>query len=98
MRKSAKHTTAYPPEFRAEAIRLARTTGTPRSEIARDLGMTAETLRVWVKQAEPYSGQRHDGLTSEEHEELRQLRHSALGYLFPEAYEQTYANSTPVVA
>ena len=39
MRKSAKHTPAYLLEFRAEAIRLARTSGKSRSEIARDLGM-----------------------------------------------------------
>ena len=74
MRKAAKHTSAYPPEFRAEAIRLARTSGKPRSEIARDLGMTAETLRLWVKQADLDEGKRHDGLTSDKEEELRQLR------------------------
>jgi|SRR5271166_5640439 len=74
MRKTSKHTPAYPPEFRAEAIRLARTSGKSRSEIARDLGMTAETLRQWVKQADLDEGKRHDGLTSEEQEELRRLR------------------------
>jgi transposase len=74
MRKSAKPMPAYPPEFRAEAIRLARTTGKPRSEIARDLGMTAETLRLWVKQADLDEGKRHDGLSSDEQEELRRLR------------------------
>ena len=74
MRKAAKHTSAYPPEFRAEAIRLARTSGKPRSEIARDLGMTAETLRLWVKPADLDEGKRRDGLTSDEEEELRQLR------------------------
>jgi transposase len=74
MRKATEHTPAYAPEFRAEAIRLARTSGKPRSQIARDLGMTAETLRLWVKQADLDEGKRHDGLTSEEQEELRQLR------------------------
>ena len=74
MRKAAKHTSAYPPEFRAEAIRLARTSGKPRSEIARDLDMTAETLRLWVKQADLDEGKRSDGLTTDEQEELRRLR------------------------
>jgi transposase len=74
MRKAANHAPAYPPEFRAEAIRLARTSGKPRSEIARDLGMTAETLRLWVKQADLDEGKRSDGLTSDEQEELRRLR------------------------
>jgi hypothetical protein len=36
MRKSAKHALAYLLEFRAESIRLARTSGKPRREIARD--------------------------------------------------------------
>jgi len=74
MRKSAKHTPPYPPEFRAEAIRLARTSGKPRAQIARELGLTGETLRLWVKQADLDDGKRHDGLTSEEQAELRQLR------------------------
>jgi transposase len=39
----------YPPEFRAEAIRLARSRGKPPAEIARELGMTGETLRLWLK-------------------------------------------------
>jgi transposase len=47
-----KHQPPYPPEFRAEAIRLARTSGKLHVEIARELGMTRETLRLWLKQAE----------------------------------------------
>lgn len=34
------------PEFRAEVIRLAQTSGKPYAQIARDLGTTAETLRL----------------------------------------------------
>jgi transposase len=64
----------YPPEFRAEAIRLARTSGKPRSQIARELGVTGETLRLWLKQADVDNGRRSDGLTSDEQEELRRLR------------------------
>jgi transposase len=74
MRKASKHVQPYPPEFRAEAIRLVRTSGKPRSEIARDLGLTSETLRLWVKQADLDAGKRQDGLTTEEREELRRLR------------------------
>ncbi|MGZ3581332.1 MAG: transposase, partial [Ktedonobacterales bacterium] len=48
----AKHVPPYPPEFRAEAIRLARTSGKPHAQIARDLGMTGETLRLWLNQAD----------------------------------------------
>jgi transposase-like protein len=39
----------YPPAFRAEAIRLARESGLPRTEIARWLEITTETLRMWVR-------------------------------------------------
>jgi transposase len=74
MRKAAKHVQPYAPEFRAEAIRLARTSGKSHAEIAEDLGMTSETLRLWLKQADLDTGKRHDGLTSEEQEELRRLR------------------------
>ena len=66
MTKSAKHTPAYPPEFRAEAVRLARTSGKPYTQIARELGMSLETLRHWLKQADLDAGNRHDGLTTEE--------------------------------
>ena len=70
----SKHMAPYPPEFRAEAIRLARTSGKPHAEIARELGMTGETLRRWLKQADLDEGKRSDGLTSDEQEELRRLR------------------------
>ena len=74
MKKASKHIQPSPPEFRAEAIRLVRTSGKPRSEIARDLGLTRETLRQWVKQADLDAGKRQDGLTTEEREELRRRR------------------------
>src|SRR5260370_13210887 len=58
----AKHMPRYPPEFRAEAIRLARTSGKPHAEIARELGRTGETLRLWLKRGGRREAQRrpHD--------------------------------------
>src|SRR5260370_41793273 len=70
----SKHLPPYPPEFRTEAIRLARTSGKPPAEIAPGLGMTGETLRLWLKQADLQQVKRSDGLTSDEQEELRRLR------------------------
>ena len=69
-----KFTSPYPPEFRAEAIRLVREGGRSVNGAARDLGISTESLRKWVKQAELDAGLRKDGLTSEERRELSQLR------------------------
>jgi transposase len=74
MAKTSKHVQPYPPEVRAEAIRLARTSGKSHREIADDLGVTSETLRLWLKQADLDAGTRRDGLTSDEPEELRRVR------------------------
>jgi transposase len=64
----------YPPEFRVEAIRLMRTSGKSLAQIGRELEVTTETLRQWLKQADMDDGLRHDGLTTEETEEVRRLR------------------------
>ncbi len=64
----------YPPEFRAEAIRLMRTSGKSMAQIGRELQVTTETLRQWLKQTDIDDGLRPDGLTTEETEEVRQLR------------------------
>jgi transposase len=74
MARSSKHVEPYPAEFRAEAIRLARTSGKPQAQMARELGMTSETLRLWRKQADLDEGKRSDGLTSEEQEEVSRVR------------------------
>ena len=63
----------YPPEFREQAVRLVLAKEQPLAQIARDLGVSAWTLRGWVKQAEIDAGER-EGLTSEERAELRELR------------------------
>ncbi len=64
----------YRPEFRDDAVRLAKSSGKPVAAIARDLGVSYETLRKWIRQAAFDAGERQDGLTSEEREELRRLR------------------------
>ncbi len=64
----------YPPEFRAEAVRLVREGGRTPRRLAADLGCSEESIRNWVKRADLDAGRRTDGLTSEEREELRRLR------------------------
>ena len=63
----------YDPEFRTRAVELVRTRGLPRAQVARDLGVNVETVRLWVKQAEIDAGRRA-GLTSDERAELVRLR------------------------
>jgi transposase len=63
----------YPPEFRREAVELVRFSGRPLREIAEGLGVTDQSLRNWVKQAEVDAG-RAAGLTGDEKVELRELR------------------------
>jgi transposase len=64
----------YSAEFRAEALRLLRSSGKTKTAIARELGVALRALRAWLRQAELDAGERHDGLTSEELAELRRLR------------------------
>ena len=63
----------YPSEFRREAVELVRRSGRPLRETAVDLGISTETLRMWVRQAD-VDGGRREGLTSAERTELRELR------------------------
>ena len=61
----------YSPEFKAEAIRLAQTTDTSISAIARELGVSSPTLHAWVEAARP---EPREALTEDERSELRRLR------------------------
>lgn len=61
----------YSAEFKAEAIRLARTSTDSLPKIARDLGVSVWTLRAWVNATRPAAA---EPLTSDERSELKQLR------------------------
>ena len=64
----------YPPEFRAEAVELIRSGAKTIRGLSRDLGVSDQTLRNWLRQADVDAGRRHDGLTTAERDELRRLR------------------------
>ena len=61
----------YSPEFKAEAIRLARTSTDSIPTIARDLGVSVWTLRHWLEATRPPAA---EPLTTDEHQELKELR------------------------
>ncbi|HHV62240.1 MAG TPA: transposase [Firmicutes bacterium] len=63
----------YPPQFRAEAVRLVRESGKSMAQVAGDLGVSVESLRKWTRQAQIDAGER-EGLTTAEREELSRLR------------------------
>ena len=63
----------YSPEFRPRIVELVRKGRTPE-ELARQFEPSAQAIRNWVKQAALDVGERPDGLTTEERDELRRLR------------------------
>lgn len=42
----------YPREFRREAVRRARGRGTSVAAVAREIGVSTQTLRTWLRHAE----------------------------------------------
>ena len=63
----------YPVAFRREAVALVQGGKGSIPQIARELGVHQETLRLWVRQAE-VDGGRRDGIASDAQEELVRLR------------------------
>ena len=63
----------YPPEFRQQILELVRAGRTPQ-ELSEEFEPSTQTIRNWVKQDELDSGQRQDGVTTDEKAELARLR------------------------
>jgi transposase len=63
----------YPPEFRERILELHRS-GRSIASLAREFEPSDETIRKWVKQSQVDEGERDDGLTRDERDELRRLR------------------------
>ena len=64
---------SYPAEYREQIVALART-GRSVEDLAREFEPCVATIHGWIKQADRDGGHRTDGLTSEDHDELRRLR------------------------
>jgi transposase len=63
----------YSPEFRREAVQLLRSSGRSIPLLAKELGVSPQTLRNWASQRDVDEG-KAEGLSSVERDELRRLR------------------------
>jgi transposase len=63
----------YPPEFKADVVRVARRPDMTLAEVAADFGISVESVKRWKRQAEIADGI-VDGLTTAEQSEIVQLR------------------------
>jgi transposase len=67
----------HPPEFRRRAVDLARLGEQPVAVIAKDLGISESCLRNWMAQADADEGKNSSRLSSDERDELAELRKKA---------------------
>jgi transposase-like protein len=65
----------FTPEFKAEAVRLVKSSGKTVAVVARELDLTATCLRAWVKQAAiDEKADPQGALMTDERAELARLR------------------------
>ena len=71
----ARERRSFTREYKAEVVKLARTSGKSAGLIARELGLTETSVRAWIKRAEIDEKKQPQGpLTSEEQAENTRLR------------------------
>lgn len=73
-RKRPRPRRAFTPEFKADIVERCLHGDRSVNQVAQDFDLTVDAVRGWVKQAEIDAGTRHDGLTTDEKEELSKLR------------------------
>ena len=64
---------AYPQEFRDDVVAVARRGEAPISQIAKDFGISEQTLHNWLKKADVEDGIR-PGMKQAESDQLRELK------------------------
>ena len=72
---SRRRRRTFSPEFKAEAVRLVRSSDAPLATIAQQLGITRGMLSRWVDAAQPTSPA---PVPESEHSELARLRRENL--------------------
>ncbi|MFB7216626.1 transposase [Streptomyces sp. NPDC056255] len=72
----SKYTKRYTAEFKRDAVALVDSTGKTVTAVARELGISSESLRGWYRQAKADRGEGAPPgeLTTAEREELKRLR------------------------
>lgn len=79
-RRAVRKRRTFTPEFKLEAVRLASMDDRKVSDVARELGLNAEMLRQWKRQAEARAGHTSsdvfpgNGKLTSQDEEIRRLR------------------------
>ena len=63
----------FPPEFKADVVRVARRGGLSITEVAADFGISVESVKRWKRQADIDDGVK-DGLTTAEQADVVRLR------------------------
>ncbi|MER7959369.1 transposase [Streptomyces sp. NPDC096030] len=74
----SKYTKRYSDEYKRDAIELVRSSGRTVTDVARELGISSESLRGWVKKAKAAEAGADSapagGSPDERDEELKRLR------------------------
>ena len=65
----------FTPEFKADAVKLVRTTGKSVPQVAKELDLTETALREWMNRAEAEDAKgAPDAMSAAERAELQELR------------------------
>src|SRR3954468_963 len=73
-KQSKRQRRSFTDELKASSVRLVLDEGKTISQVARDLDLTASTLRQWVERARADRSRGKTGLTSAEREEYARLK------------------------
>jgi transposase len=79
----SKYTKRYTEEFKRDAIALVDSSGMTVTAVARELGISSESLRGWYRRAKADRGEGESGRAHHDVQERLLARHLRLGHLKP---------------